>query len=247
MKAVELSQAELEIKRRGRRRLIGAIALGLLAIVILPMVFDHEPRPTDASRATQRQEIAINIPSKDTQVALPPPVVPSTAPVTPTVPATTPTTAPSNVPTNVPAPATPDVGSANPAITPAPTSPAQAPAKVSEKGEKSTVKAVDKSAEKAVAKSEAKPAAKTETAAKASDKAGAFVVQIGAFRDADNARGIVTRLKEAKLPVFTDTVAVKSGTVTRVRVGPYASREKAEGALAEVKLAGIDGKVVSAQ
>lgn len=33
------------LKRRGRRRLVGAIALVLLAVIILPMVFDPEPRP----------------------------------------------------------------------------------------------------------------------------------------------------------------------------------------------------------
>jgi DedD protein len=34
------------LKRRGRRRLVGAVALVLLAVIVLPMVFDQEPRPT---------------------------------------------------------------------------------------------------------------------------------------------------------------------------------------------------------
>ena len=33
------------LKRRGRRRLVGAIALVLAAVIVLPMVFDPEPRP----------------------------------------------------------------------------------------------------------------------------------------------------------------------------------------------------------
>ena len=33
------------LKRRGRRRLVGAVALVLLAVIVLPMVFDPEPRP----------------------------------------------------------------------------------------------------------------------------------------------------------------------------------------------------------
>ena len=33
------------LRRRGRRRLVGAIALVLLAAIILPMVFDPEPVP----------------------------------------------------------------------------------------------------------------------------------------------------------------------------------------------------------
>lgn len=35
-----------KLKRRGRRRLVGALALVLLAVVVLPMVFDAEPRGT---------------------------------------------------------------------------------------------------------------------------------------------------------------------------------------------------------
>jgi DedD protein len=34
------------LKRRGRRRLVGAVALVLLAVIVLPMVLDQEPRPT---------------------------------------------------------------------------------------------------------------------------------------------------------------------------------------------------------
>jgi DedD protein len=34
------------LKRRGRRRLVGAVALVLLAVIVLPMVFDPEPRPS---------------------------------------------------------------------------------------------------------------------------------------------------------------------------------------------------------
>ncbi len=34
------------LKRRGRRRLVGAVALVLLAVILLPMVFDPEPRGT---------------------------------------------------------------------------------------------------------------------------------------------------------------------------------------------------------
>lgn len=37
------------LKRRGRRRLVGAVALVLAAVIVLPMVFDPEPRPTASS------------------------------------------------------------------------------------------------------------------------------------------------------------------------------------------------------
>jgi cell division septation protein DedD len=34
------------LKKRGRRRLVGAVALVLLGVVVLPMVFDPEPKST---------------------------------------------------------------------------------------------------------------------------------------------------------------------------------------------------------
>lgn len=53
-------------KKRARRRLVGAIALALAAVVALPMLFDHEPKPL----AT---DIAIHIPDKDKAAPLPVP------------------------------------------------------------------------------------------------------------------------------------------------------------------------------
>ncbi|MFN2644714.1 MAG: SPOR domain-containing protein [Burkholderiales bacterium] len=41
------------LKRRGRRRLIGAVALVLLAVIVLPMVFDPEPKSTLAPVSVQ--------------------------------------------------------------------------------------------------------------------------------------------------------------------------------------------------
>ena len=46
------------LKRRGRRRLVGAVALVLLAVIALPMVFDPEPRaPAPA--------VSVRIPGED--------------------------------------------------------------------------------------------------------------------------------------------------------------------------------------
>ena len=46
------------LKRRGRRRLVGAVALVLAAVIILPMVFDPEPRGTGST-------VAVKIPAED--------------------------------------------------------------------------------------------------------------------------------------------------------------------------------------
>src|SRR3989338_11334892 len=56
--AKQLTDDELNLKRKARRRLIGAIALTLAVVVILPMVLDSEPRPTG-------QDIELRIPAPD--------------------------------------------------------------------------------------------------------------------------------------------------------------------------------------
>jgi DedD protein len=47
-----------QLKKRARRRLIGAVALALLAAVVLPMVMDHQP-------ASPLKDIQVRIPSPD--------------------------------------------------------------------------------------------------------------------------------------------------------------------------------------
>jgi DedD protein len=205
----EISATELELKRRGRRRLIGAITIGLLAIVFLPMIFDREPKRSGQTIKTQ--DISVQVPSKEGQPALPAPAV---------------------SPIVVPAPVTIDV----PKV-----------AAVPEADKPATVAAPPPAKE--TVKVAPKPVVKTEKPAKAEAKPMAgntgFVVQLGVFSDADNAKQVIAKMKEAKLTVHTENIPIKSGNATRVRVGPYATRDKAEAALAQVKLAGADGKIVS--
>ena len=54
----EQKQQDVEtLKRRGRRRLVGAVALVLAAVIVLPMVFDPEPRGT--------APVSVRIPGED--------------------------------------------------------------------------------------------------------------------------------------------------------------------------------------
>jgi DedD protein len=46
------------LKRRGRRRLVGAIALVLAAVIVLPMIFDSEPRQS-------APPVSVRIPAED--------------------------------------------------------------------------------------------------------------------------------------------------------------------------------------
>lgn len=56
--AKQRTEEDLDLKRKARRRLIGAIALTLAVVVILPMVLDSEPRPAG-------QDIDLRIPASD--------------------------------------------------------------------------------------------------------------------------------------------------------------------------------------
>ncbi len=47
-----------QLKKRARRRLIGAVALAMLAAIVLPMVMDHQPAPP-------LRDIQVRIPSPD--------------------------------------------------------------------------------------------------------------------------------------------------------------------------------------
>jgi len=59
MAAEPSNEQEIQFRKRARRRLVGAIALVLLMVAVLPMLLD------DHSTEVQQQEIAINIPSQD--------------------------------------------------------------------------------------------------------------------------------------------------------------------------------------
>ena len=69
------SQDVNALKRRGRRRLVGAIALVLAAVIVLPWIFDQEPR--------QAPPVSVRIPNEDDSPFLskvapkPPPPLPA--------------------------------------------------------------------------------------------------------------------------------------------------------------------------
>jgi DedD protein len=183
----------MEIRRRGRRRLVGAIAIVVLLVVFVPMILDSEPRQAANEPSTV-------IPPRDNAPALPPPskAAPKPAPA-----AATP----------APAPATPAPAVVTPA--PAVVTPVVPPK---------------------VAVAAPKPAATA-----AAPKRPGFAVQVGAFRDEETLRQAREKLVEAKIAHYTERV---EGGLTRLRAGPFPTREEAEQARVALKLSALDGKVV---
>ncbi|MDW8468330.1 MAG: SPOR domain-containing protein [Burkholderiales bacterium] len=128
----------------------------------------------------------------------------------------------------------------------------EAPAKKPEERVAAAPQAAEPAAEK---KSEREPAAPKPTgapkpaAASEPGQAGSpkFFVQVGAFREQDKVREITGKLAAAKLPHHTEPVAIAAGTATRVRVGPYPSRQAAEEALGTLQQLGLKGARVVEQ
>src|SRR5262252_9466329 len=81
------------LKRRGRRRLVGAVALVLLAVIVLPMVFDPEPRKTVPP-------VSVTVPGRDDAAFTP--KGPKPQPRAPEAKAETPPPAPPPVEAKVP-------------------------------------------------------------------------------------------------------------------------------------------------
>jgi len=212
----EPTDEQLEIRRKGRQRLIGAVALALLAVVFLPMLLDPEPR-------RERAEPMLAIPPREGVPPLPAAPVPAPAPSRAEAPKTEPAQAP------LPASAQAPVGSAE--------SPATSEArKTVEPKAPEFKRAATRSAEPKGAPTKREPAAEG-----AAPKLEGFAIQVGAFKDEARLKQAREKLAAAGISHFID----RQPDFTRLRAGPYATREAAEKALAGVKRAGFDGRVVS--
>ena len=73
---------------------------------------------------------------------------------------------------------------------------------------------------------------------------GSFAVQIGAFAAPEKAQEARDKLSAAGVTTYVEKVAAKDGEVTRVRAGPYASKDAAESARGKVAGLGFAGAKV---
>jgi DedD protein len=225
------NDVQLDLKKRSRRRLVGAVALALAAAIILPMVMDREPKPSS-------NELQIRIPGQEgsnfasrliTGTA-PPPVsptlpVPHSALSTQSAPV-----APSSAPTAQSHPVAGKVVTPTPQSAPTSHSePSTSKVPVSPKPEKESQRA------RGILEGKADT-----TKMDAKETAGAkFYVQLGVFRDEANAREVLNR---------AGAVGVKAGALkvedkTRLRAGPYVDRAAAEAIVTRLKKAGLNGIV----
>ena len=248
------------MRRRARHRLIGAAVLVLVGVVGFPLLFDTQPRPIPV-------DIPIEIPDRNkvAPLVVPAPVAdaPAAKPAAPATPEPAPTAA-------VQRPAPSRTAAANgladgeelvPSARPAPAKPTPAPAPAAAAA-KPAVKhdAKPPAAPVPSPAPEPKPAARaddsararallegrsTEAPAAASAEEARFIVQVGAFADAEKAREARTKVERAGLKTYTQVVDTKDGKRTRVRVGPFTNRAEADKAAARIKALDLSASVLT--
>jgi len=105
----------------------------------------------------------------------------------------------------------------------------------------------DKTDEQLAMLSEEEPPKKAEPAKPDKPPTGkAYVVQLGALKNADKVNEIVGKLRGAGYRVYTSPSTPVQGKITRILVGPDASRDKLKGSLGELnKLSGLNGVVMN--
>ncbi len=252
-------------KKRARRRLVGAIALALAVAIGLPMVLDSEPKPL-------ANDIAIQIPSRDKPAdAEPAPQVAAAAPRTRQADALDQSeeiVEPEDEPVTPPKPA-PKVAATAPVAplhldNPKHDTKKPEPEKVAKAEPKPEPKKADlKEPKFAEKKPEHKPEPKQEprrAEAKSDDAAralallegkpapaaapadsGRFVIQVAALSAKDKVEELQGKLRAAGISSFTQKSP--SGELTRVKVGPFGSREEAEKAKARLQKIGLSGSL----
>ncbi len=242
------SDEVLEVRRRARRRLIGATALVMLLVIVPPWLMDLEPRPVTST-------LTVEIPGKD-QPKLDVSGVPAATGSSPTASKADTATTDASPPALIPGAAT-DRSREDPGVG------AKAGAAASKEVAKPVAKAVapppdavklpaardvkPKSGAESHAGDKAPPlvaAAKTgkedaERAAAILNNEGYFV-PLGAYKSADNAKQVQQKASALGLRAFVEVVDINGVLQSRVRAGPFASRDGAEAARERLRGAGLD-------
>jgi DedD protein len=218
--------AAAALKVRARRRLIGAAALLLAAVVLVPMVLDPAPKPV-------ADNIPIEIPSEKTPFSPRLPLPPDPAQVQ------------SGPPPDASAP--PDGKAAGDAASASKDgAKAAEPARPATKAEQKAERSDDGQRARALLEGKADSVVKGDKSGeKAGDKAGGFLLQVAALGSEKAATEMAARLKKDGLPAFVESVQVKDGARWRVRVGPFASRAIADKERARLRDAGFSANLVA--
>lgn len=251
-----------ELRGRARRRLAGAIALVLAAVIILPMVLDSQPVPV-------ADNIPIKVPERNTpfqpQVSEPQATAPAATPApgaAPTDPAAVQTPPP--VTSAQPQATTPPATATPPAATPPAATPPQVAATTPPRTQPATPPKPEPKPEpkpatpkpetrsddgaRALALLEGRSAPAATPAPKPQAAKGNFVLQIAAYTTSEDAQSRRSKLHQAGVTnAFVEQASIGGKQQYRLRVGPFPSREAAQAAQARLRTLGYDNGFIAAQ
>lgn len=241
-------------KKRARRRLVGAVALGVAAAIVLPLVLDSEPRQTisDVEIEIPPREAAlpeVDSPKHDVAVASSA-TDEAVVPPSPTEPVAQGQSEPKDL-------VRPEAGSQAGGAAESGAQPQPAVKATAQPDAKTATQAEAKADPGSEAPASVRRSSKTEAPKVAAAQPRAestaaasgtrFALQVGAFANAGSARAQLDKARRTGLRAYTETVQTAQGERTRVRVGPFPTREEAEKARATLKLVGMDSAVVDAR
>jgi DedD protein len=98
-------------------------------------------------------------------------------------------------------------------------------------------------AQRAQALLDGKPVAAAPAASE--PRAPRFVVQAGAYTDAAALREARQKVEKLGLKTYTQVIETSAGSRTRVRVGPFETRDEAEKAADRIKGSGLAASILS--
>ena len=250
---MEDTDVQLQLKKRARRRLVGAVAFVSVVAIVLPMVMDHQPRQPV-------QDVEIRIPGQDEKPFAPKFAAPQVEKAVET-PAVSPV---AKLAASEPKPAPEVVAKPSARVVEVEREkPLEKPLPKTEKPAEKPVVKPEKAAEKPAPKPEKpveKPVAKNDDAKRAAAilsghgaeaqpaaKSGEFLVLIGAFANEANVKTLKAKLGEQGIKTISEPLDTPQGKKTRLRAGPFASRDAADKALEKMRKIGVSGVVAAKQ
>lgn len=218
-----ITEEELLLRKRARRRLVGAIALVIFSVIVLPIIFD-EPKPDNG-----QHEIAINLPTfgknnknerglsttnkTSDKVDLQSPFQDKSKIDSLSIEEITET---SNERKRVPIPDNKPKFNSRPSV------------------ETKNINATTTNITEA-----------SNTAPVTADAEKRLVIQLGAFSDQLKAKQQLENLITNGFKAYTEVIKTGNNEVTRVRIGPFMTRDAAENELKKLKKLGFNGVVAS--
>lgn len=258
------NEQELSLKKRARRRLVGAIVLVLLMLVVLPKILQDRVAlaPQEAIKITMTE-------SSDRQQLVVAPVANIAEPM-PATPMVTPSLD-SAIKAPVTELATPAVvAEKNENLKPANNSPNSQISVALENPSKDVKTAEQKVVEPKVAIANGlrlpevgepkdldskvlstKPSiakivdSKPDEVKASQKKEGSFSIQVGVYSDPANVKQLQAKLKQTGFSSHTQKITTPKGEKIRLRAGSFSSRQEANAAIPKLKKIGLSAMVVS--